>query len=234
MISIDRRILASTTNLLVLSFSEQVSSMTEAIRKPDRRILRTRQLLRDALLALIAEKGYQEITVQDVTDRANVARTTFYLHYKDIDDLLFSSMADMYQELFDEWDARPSALLDPNDNSQHYAGDFEHVAHYASFYRVMMSENGSMKFMVRVQQYLTVAMEQTLQRCLPPGHEPSIPLSMLAAMLAGVEIGVMMWWIQSDMPYTPEAMSLLCDRFSRPGVLAVLGLDQEKLKSQPS
>lgn len=202
--------------------------MAESVRKPDRRILRTRQLLRDALLALIAEKGYQEITVQDVTDRANVARTTFYLHYKDIDDLLFSSMADMYQDLFTEWEQRTPALLDPGSNVQDYEGDFEHVAQYASFYRVMMSENGSMKFMVRVQQYLTVAMEQTLRRVIPPGQEPSVPLDMLAAMLAGVEIGVMMWWIQSDMPYTPEAMSRLCDRFSRPGVLAVLGLEMKQ------
>src|SRR5690606_31773639 len=96
---------------------------------------------------------------------------------------------------------------------------------YASFYRVMMSENGSMKFMVRVQKYLTQAMEATLQRCLPPGKEPAMPLSMLAAMLAGTEIGVMMWWIQNDMPYTPEAMARLCDRFSGPGIMAALGLE---------
>jgi len=204
--------------------------MTEVPRKLDRRIQRTRQLLRDALLALIAEKGYHNITVQDVTDQANVARTTFYLHYKDIDDLLFSSMAAIYEELLVKWLERTPSILKPDDNPQGYGDteDFEHVAAYESFYRAMMSENGSMKFMVRVQQYLTQAMERTLRLCVPEGVTPAMPLDMLAAMLAGSEIGVMMWWIQNDMPYTPETMSRLCDRFSGPGVLAVLGIELEK------
>lgn len=204
--------------------------MTEAPRKLDRRIERTRQLLRDALLALIAEKGYHNITVQDVTDRANVARTTFYLHYKDIDDLLFTSMADIYEQLLSQWMQRTPSLLESEANPHAYGDteDFEHVAEYASFYRVMMSENGSMKFMVRVQQYLTEAMERALRLHVPEGITPAMPLDMLAAMLAGSEIGVMMWWIQNDMPYTPDAMSRLCDRFSGPGILAVLGIDLEK------
>jgi AcrR family transcriptional regulator len=202
--------------------------MAEATRKPDRRIQRTRQLLRDALLALIAEKGYHNITVQDVTDRANVARTTFYLHYKDIDDLLFSSMADMYEDLFAQWHKRTPSILDSSANPQGDVEAFQHVAQYAQFYKVMMSENGSMKFMVRVQQYLTHAMEQALRRYMPVDHEPTVPLDVLAAMLAGVEIGVMMWWIGNDMPYTPEAMARLCDRFSGPGILSVMGLSPEK------
>jgi AcrR family transcriptional regulator len=208
--------------------------MSEPTRKPDRRIERTRQLLRDALLALIADKGYHAITVQDVTDRANVARTTFYLHFKDIDDLLFSSMAAMYEELMSKWLQRtPSIIVDEGEANPHAYGDtedFEHVAQYASFYRVMMSENGSMKFMVRVQQYLTEAMERALRRHIPEGITPAMPLDMLAAMLAGSEIGVMMWWIQHDMPYTPATMSKLCDRFSGPGILAVLGLTPEQMK----
>ena len=204
--------------------------MSEVPRKLDRRIQRTRQLLRDALLALIAEKGYHNITVQDVTDQANVARTTFYLHYKDIDDLLFSSMAAIYADLLAKWMQRTPSILESEANPHAYGDteDFEHVAQYASFYRVMMSENGSMKFMVRVQQYLTEAMERALRLHIPEGITPLMPLDMLAAMLAGSEIGVMMWWIQNDMPYTPETMSRLCDRFSGPGILAVLGVEVEK------
>jgi AcrR family transcriptional regulator len=206
--------------------------MVENTRKVDRRIQRTRQLLRDALLTLVAEKGYHNITVQDVTDQANVARTTFYLHYKDIDDLLFSSMADIYEELLVKWMQRTPSILTSDSDPQGYGDteDFEHVAEYASFYRVMMSENGSMKFMVRVQQYLTHAMERALRRYMPEDATPAMPLDMLAAMLAGSEIGVMMWWVQNDMPYTPEAMSRLCDRFSGPGILAVLGVEAEKKK----
>src|SRR5262245_22263068 len=58
--------------------------------KPDRRVQRTRELLQKALLELIDEHGYESITIQDIADRANVARTTFYVHYHSKDDLFLS------------------------------------------------------------------------------------------------------------------------------------------------
>ncbi len=65
--------------------------------KPDRRIQRTRQLLHEALITLILEKGYDAITVQDILERANLGRSTFYAHYQDKEALLLSG----FQELFD-------------------------------------------------------------------------------------------------------------------------------------
>ena len=61
--------------------------------KVDRRIQRTRQLLEDALIALILEKGYDKITVQNIVDQANVGRSTFYSHFLDKDDLMENSGA---------------------------------------------------------------------------------------------------------------------------------------------
>ena len=62
--------------------------------KTDRRILRTRDTLGDALVALMHEKPFDEITVQEVLDRAGVARSTFYIHYRDKDDLFLSDVED--------------------------------------------------------------------------------------------------------------------------------------------
>ena len=62
-------------------------------RKVDRRIQRTRQLLEDALIALILEKGYDKITVQNIFDQANAGRSTFYSHSLDKDDLMENSGA---------------------------------------------------------------------------------------------------------------------------------------------
>src|SRR5437870_7897295 len=58
--------------------------------KTDRRVQRTRELLHKALIDLISERGYGAITIQDIVDRANVGRTTFYLHYSSKDDLFMS------------------------------------------------------------------------------------------------------------------------------------------------
>lgn len=58
--------------------------------KTDRRVQRTRELLQKSLIDLIGERGYDAITIQDIVDRANVARTTFYVHYGSKDDLFLS------------------------------------------------------------------------------------------------------------------------------------------------
>lgn len=64
-------------------------------RSPDRRVRRTRRRLKEALLALIDEQGYEGITIEDITGRADVGRSTFYSHYTSKEDLLFSG--------FDQW-----------------------------------------------------------------------------------------------------------------------------------
>ena len=66
--------------------------------KMDRRVQRTRQLLDDALIAQILEKGYDKITVQNIVDQANVGRSTFYAHYLDKDALMESSVEMIMEE----------------------------------------------------------------------------------------------------------------------------------------
>ena len=58
--------------------------------REDRRVQRTRELLRGALFSLIREKGFEVLTVQDIIDRANVGRATFYAHFDNKEDLLLS------------------------------------------------------------------------------------------------------------------------------------------------
>jgi len=65
----------------------------------DRRVQRTRQLLDDALMVLIVEKGYETITVQNIIDRANLGRSTFYAHYQDKEDLLRSGMEELVHSI---------------------------------------------------------------------------------------------------------------------------------------
>src|SRR6185437_5564859 len=61
----------------------------------DRRVLRSRRLLQEALVALILERGYDAVTVQAVLDRADVGRATFYAHFEGKEALLLS----LFEEL---------------------------------------------------------------------------------------------------------------------------------------
>ena len=63
--------------------------------RPDRRVARSRRALKEALTDLILEQGYESVTVQDVIDRADVGRSTFYAHFVDKDDLLMAILADL-------------------------------------------------------------------------------------------------------------------------------------------
>src|SRR2546430_13862143 len=68
-------------------------------KKVDRRIRRTRDRLGDALLELVKEKGFDAVTVQEVLDRAQVGRSTFYAHYRDKDDLFFSDLEEFLEAM---------------------------------------------------------------------------------------------------------------------------------------
>ncbi|MFW5690944.1 MAG: TetR/AcrR family transcriptional regulator [Chloroflexota bacterium] len=163
---------------------------TDPSQELDRRIRRTRRLLRDALMELITEKGYDAITVQDITDRADVARSTFYLHYRDKDELLFRSMREIYDDLLARVD--PGAMDDP--------ADFAHVAENASFYRVMLGEHGSMTFMVQMRKFLAGVMRQHIIDVLVPAEQPTnVPRELLAHFMAGAQLGMFAWWLENDM-----------------------------------
>jgi AcrR family transcriptional regulator len=102
--------------------------------KQDRRSLRTRQLLSDALVSLLFQQRYDTITVQDIIDRANVGRSTFYKHFYDKDDLLVSNIESLLERLsatISLGDASHSTLL-PSRRL------FEHVGDYRALYQALV------------------------------------------------------------------------------------------------
>jgi AcrR family transcriptional regulator len=83
----------------VVSRTEDARCPETARKKPDGRVARTRDRLGDAMIALILEKPFDSITVQDVLDRAGVGRSTFYAHYKDKDDVLISEVDEFFSDV---------------------------------------------------------------------------------------------------------------------------------------
>src|SRR5262245_39795375 len=100
----------------------------------DLRVRRTRLALRQALLALIEEKGFDAIIVQDITERAMINRVTFYKHYRDKYDLLEQTMHEMLGELSPTVE---TLLQEPTNDAvvNELVPWLEHVATHARFYR---------------------------------------------------------------------------------------------------
>lgn len=200
--------------------------MSEAQPKIDRRKERTRQMLHDALMELIVEKGYEAISIQDITDRANVARPTFYLHYKTKDDLLFDGLREVYDGLVHNADHKgANAMMSPDTVD---ASDFRHVAKHADFYRVMLSEKGSLVFLLRVLEYLEMVMgEEAGELVADRVKDPQLPAGFVGSFLAGAEIGVMHWWLKHQPEYPPEQVAAMMHKLCVRGVGWAMTGEQE-------
>ena len=102
---------------------------------PDRRVRRTRKLLHDAFISLVIEKGYEKTTIQDILDRADVGRSTFYVHYRDKEALLTANFDAMQEQLECELDQ--IAATGPFDVALPAALLFEHAYRNQRVYRAM-------------------------------------------------------------------------------------------------
>src|SRR5688572_13339700 len=194
--------------------------------KTDRRIQRTRQLMRDALVALILEKGYEKVTIQDIIDRANVGRSTFYAHYHDKEDLLLRGVAEIaYGSEVDQIVAADMERLKQAGLSGSLSTFpmFSHVKENEQLHKAMFEKNKENSILEKGTDYLYANVQAQLALLIEPGREPSVPVPILALYLTGGLITLIKWWLDNNMPYSPEEMDELFQQMAMPGVWKALG-----------
>ncbi len=179
-------------------------------------------------MALIVEKGYDAISVQDITDRANVARPTFYLHYNDKEELLLTSV----QEIYDELAQRHSPVSYQDVSKQEFINeaiddsDFQHIADHVHFYEAMLSSKGTPRFIPSILEYLTHLMRHEVLHPLLKGDEiPRLPKGFIASLLAGAEVGVVNWWLKEKPNYSPQEMAAMMHHACSAMLIWALRLD---------
>ena len=199
--------------------------LEHAEKKMDRRSIRTRRALRQALIALILEKGYESITVQDITDRADLNRGTLYLHYRDKQDLLLSSSNDAYNELLAQFTPISAQNLSLDISERHLTIVFQHVAANADYYRVMLVEYGVPAFITRLRHLVSQVSLERLEalRMLVPSKP--FPSELIAGFSGGAIIGVLEWWLENDMPMTAEELARYTVQLTVSGLYPTLGMD---------
>jgi AcrR family transcriptional regulator len=177
-------------------------------RAPDPRPSRTRERLGDALVSLILEKPFADITVQDVLDRAQVSRSTFYEHYRDKDDLFVSDIEDFLDWLV----AHVPASDVKSDRVLPVRELFAHVATMGVFVSALDGSGRLETFYELAQAYFARAIEQRFAVVPRAAALPAERRAPLAQALAGGLIALMRWWIASGRPGTPEEMDALFHR----------------------
>jgi len=193
----------------------------------DPRILRTRQLIRSAFLDLIREKGFDAVSIQDITDRATLNRATFYLHYGDKHDL----MEALIQEVLDKLSSLPMPFIparpqepDPERLSAFFISLFQHVAQHADFYRVMVVEESVAPFAQQMQSYIEQFGLRWFARAR--SRQFSVPPEVVMSYLSGAYMGMIKWWLKHDMPSTPEDLAAQFMQLALPGILHIDQTDE--------
>jgi AcrR family transcriptional regulator len=181
---------------------------------PDRRVRRTRKLLHDAFLALVIEQGYEKTTIQNILDRADVGRSTFYVHFRDKEALLTASFDGMRDQLEHELatiDATsqidvtlPAALL------------FEHAYRNQRVYRALCGRQGG----AVVQRYLRRLIGDLLRKHLRPQFTRAgtgVPADVAAEFYTSAALGLLVWWIDHEFCNGPTWLTATYRTLAAPG-----------------
>jgi AcrR family transcriptional regulator len=201
--------------------------MSKKAEKLDPRVVRSRQQLRAALVSLIEEQGFDALTVQDIADRAKLNRATFYLHYRDKQDLLENSLRDAIDELMVDLGASPGEQgeLVSDESPRPIKAVFEHVAQHAHFYRVMLSAEGVPAFSAGVRDYMAEVTLRWLEALQPDPRRSRVPLEIVANSLSWSLLGVLIWWLEHDLPHPPDYMAEQFQLLITLDLRQVLGLE---------
>ena len=181
-------------------------------RKTDRRILRTRDALGDALVALMREKRFHQITVQQVLNRAGVGRSTFYAHYRDKDDLFLSDVEDFFEQCaraLQRQDASPKRLLPVREF-------FTHMRDVREFYAALVKSGKLNDVQALARGIFARSIEERLQLAgvkIDPQRR-----SAQAHALAGSFFSLLDWWIDKGMKPDPNEMDELFHRMAWSGL----------------
>ena len=197
-----------------------------AEKNEDRRIQRTRKLLQEALLALILEKSYEEVTVQDVLERANVGRSTFYAHFQDKEDLFLSEFETMRSLLDQHLLSQPAADTSPWSLSLVM---FQHAQEHLQLYKALAGKQGGSLALAHLQKYLSSLLRMHLKEQFAHRSSVLVPPEILAHYLVSAFMSLLTWWLDNNLPYSAERINEIFRQLTQPGVEAVMAGAVERL-----
>jgi len=217
----------------------------------DRRVQKTRKLLQDALIELVSEKGYESVSIREILDRANVGRSTFYAHFQDKDELLHSIL-DRLDGLFAQ---HKRQILAAAENVMNSSGAdvtlglsptyslFQFVGQNYRFFKAMLGNRGYGIFAKPVYDYLFAHVHSiftepvhadamahlhgTLNILRSRAKLGSFESEVAAHYFVSALMGILVWWVEKDMPCTAEEIDMLFRELAMPGFRHVLAAKHE-------
>jgi AcrR family transcriptional regulator len=161
--------------------------------KVDRRILKSQEAIKKAIIELMSEKNFDDITILDISDRANVNRGTIYLHYEDkynLLDKLIEEHIDVLRET-----CRAASELEFTESTLIWTEYFER--NY-SFFSMMLASKGAPYFRGRFLDFLIEEFANEVD--VTKGKNEGLNDDLLVRFVASAFVGVVEWWFTNERP----------------------------------
>lgn len=198
----------------------------------DKRSLQTKKIIKDTLSDLIEEKGFNEISVTDLTRRANINRGTFYLHYADKYDLLEQVEEELIKEIQEHTKNLDCLdLLNINlvsDSDPFTIKLLEYIKENASFIKAILGPKGDPMFRIKLKKLIEANLfEKQLSSEYNPGNM-LVEEEYFISYVLSAHLGVIMHWLENDLEKSPRDIALMLSKLSMLGSFTVSGLGNTK------
>lgn len=176
-------------------------------RAKDRRIEKTESLLREALISLVREKDYDSIAVKEILDRANVGRSTFYMHFRDKDELLVSGIHHMLGPVQSK--GSPSGEKPHEGFVRFSLPIFEYVDAHRHTSGARMGMRGRAIIHEHLRRVLAELIAEHVKKASHGRRRASgrIPSDLLVSYIASTFILVLNWWVEHKSTLSPREVN---------------------------
>ncbi|QBD78835.1 TetR/AcrR family transcriptional regulator [Ktedonosporobacter rubrisoli] len=168
------------------------------------RVRRTQKLLREALVELIEERGFDALTIGELTQRAMVSRAAFYRNYQDKYDLVEQIFEEAMQPLMMAIGSAGPAQL-----QGHWVKLFAHLAEYDRLYRALLGGKGSFWLVTKMRTSLADMTKEHVHAQKGKGNR-AFEEGFVPTLLSGLYVDAITWWLAQERPYPPEEMAQRC------------------------
>lgn len=168
--------------------------------KVDRRILKSQEAIKNAFVDLLSEKNFDQITIQDISNKANVSRRTIYLHYMDKFDLLDKLIEGHINKL--------QELAEANSELDFIKGNiiwFEYFEEHFLFFSTMLNNKRGSSFRSQFLEFVFKALD--VEVTVEEGRNKGLDKDIISRFIAGAYVELVEWWVINKMPYSPKMMA---------------------------